>query len=743
MRVRNGSGPVVAGRFVERAVSVGGRRLRLWSLPRDAAAGGLERLATALFELAGAPDRDLTLALVPARENEALVLAAGGGLMVATGPGADWPAELQAARWRTVGEVAARVWIGNRPASGPSAPGGPEHWVRTALPGFLGSRAALRAGLAGDDGGARLEDLLASLGEAAPPRHLARPEASRREADLLRQSAGPLALAAGDRRLGGRAGWVKPLLTAGTLPAEVAAAGGMLPAAAEIAQLGPDRLRWLDGLTSRQAAALPEPAGSGAGLPRSRVVWGSADKAGMPVRPPDLILLVWGDGGGHLENCGCVVNQSGGVARRRAAVRSTRALGLPVVTIDLGSSLAPSFRGQELPLIRLETEMYASAQKAVGLDVWVAGVEELARGAPRLEDLAARAGAHPISATARWRDGSAHGLSASAEVAAGRRRIAVVGLTGPGRAAQRPALAVTAPAARVAWPEAARAAVESTVAAVSRRADLVIVAGQVLEPEARRLAGSGRVDLVLTSATQPVPRDPGPYGPLTGTLPTRDLPPDGFVGHGAVVHAAIQSMGLNRVSLWLGDHEISALAVEEIFLDDHVTADPALAGAVRAFYRGIAEDPALRNAGHPPLAALAEERDPARSYTGSEACRSCHVDETVQWMGTKHAKAMSTLRRRHRHFDPACVSCHVVGYAAAARSGYQTGAPNAAEREDVGCETCHGPGSAHVAARGNPQLIRGNPGPDVCVRCHYGEHDPGFQSSVDERFAAVRHRSTR
>ncbi len=738
-RVRRGGGPVVAGRFEEAVVLAGGRRIRLWSFPGDPAAGGMQRLAQALLELAGAPDRDLTLVLVPPKEGDPMVVAAGAGIMAVTGPGASWPAALQAARWRTVAQVAARVWMGDRPATGPAADAGPERWVRRALPGFLGGRAALRAGLAGDGTGEHLELLLTSLDQAGSPRHLARAGASRGESALLWQAAGPLALADADRKLGCGAGWLKPLLMAGTLPPEIAAVGGTAPAAAEIAELGPDRVRWLEGLTAQQAAALPEPIGSGAGLPRSRISWGSAVGTGRPVRPPDLVLVVWGEGGGHVENCGCVVNQSGGVARRRTAVRATRALGLPVVTIDLGGSLAPVFRGQEAPLLRRETEMYAAAQKAVGLDVWVAGIEELARGPKRMADLAARAGVHPVSATARWADGTAGDFPAWAEVPAGDHRIAVVGLTGPGRAAPRTALAVTAPEAQVAWPQEARAAVEEAVAEAARRASLVIVAGQILEPEARRLAGSGQVDLVLTIATQPVPRDAGPYRSSDGTLPTQDIPPDGFVKRGAVVHAAIQSMGLYRISLWLGDRKISALAVEEIFLDDHVAGDPELAGAIRGFYRRIAADPALRNAGSPPLASLAAERDPARSYAGSEACASCHLGETAQWMGTRHAAAMSTLRRRHRHFDPVCVPCHVVGYAATARGGYQTGSANAAEREDVGCETCHGPGSAHIAARGNPELIRGDPGPEVCARCHHGEHDPGFQGAVEERFAAVRH----
>ena len=733
-----GAGPVVVARCAETVVAAGARRVRLWTFPGDPAGAASERLVEAFARLAGDPDRDLTLALLPLRDGNPMVLAAGAGTVAASGPAPSWPAELRAARWRSIGEAVARAWMGDRPASGPAATAR-ERWLHAALPGFLAGRAVRLAGLGGDGESERLEILLANLDRAASPRHLARPEADRRETALLWQAAGPLALAEADRRLRGGAGgaWVKALLESGALPPGLAGAGDRLPAADEIARLGPDRLRHLDVLIPGQAAPLPEPVASGAGLPRSRVAWGSPDGGAVPARPPDLILVVWAEGQGHVENCGCVINQSGGVARRRAAVHASRALGLPVVTIDLGGSLAPAPRGREEPLLRRETEMYTSSLDATGLDVWVAGVEELSRGPERLAALSARAGAPTISATARWSDGAAGELLPWTSLPAGSAEVAVVGLTGPSRIAQRTALAVTAPAAEVAWPQEAREAVDRAIAEAKRRARLVVVAGQIQEPEARRLARSGQVDLVLTSASQPVPRDPGPYAVMDRRLPTLDLPPNGFAGRGAVIHAAIGSMGLYRVSLWLGSRGVDALALEEMFLDDHVKEDPELAAAIRGFYRRIAADPALRTAGRPPLASLAAERDPARSYLGSEACLSCHLDESAQWMGTAHARAMSTLRRRHRHFDPTCVPCHVVGYASG-RGGYSIGVA-AVAMEDVGCETCHGPGSAH-AASGDPRLVRGKPGPEVCVPCHHGQHDPGFQAAVTERFAEVRHR---
>jgi hypothetical protein len=48
-----------------------------------------------------------------------------------------------------------------------------------------------------------------------------------------------------------------------------------------------------------------------------------------------------------------------------------------------------------------------------------------------------------------------------------------------------------------------------------------------------------------------------------------------------------------------------------------------------------------------------------------------------------------------------------------------------AGREDVGCESCHGPGSLHVEGP-SADNITARPGQDVCVTCHNRENSPHF-----------------
>jgi len=81
-------------------------------------------------------------------------------------------------------------------------------------------------------------------------------------------------------------------------------------------------------------------------------------------------------------------------------------------------------------------------------------------------------------------------------------------------------------------------------------------------------------------------------------------------------------------------------------------------------------------------------------YTGSESCKPCHEYEYEKWSGGAHAHAYATLERVGSQFDPECVVCHVVGmkYESGFVSAEKTG-----HLKNVGCESCHGPGSEHIS----------------------------------------------
>jgi hypothetical protein len=82
------------------------------------------------------------------------------------------------------------------------------------------------------------------------------------------------------------------------------------------------------------------------------------------------------------------------------------------------------------------------------------------------------------------------------------------------------------------------------------------------------------------------------------------------------------------------------------------------------------------------------------TYVGSDRCAPCHAEVYRAWSESPHARAVETLAGAKKDEDPACLTCHTTGYGEL--SGYRgKGTPGHA---GVGCESCHGPGSDHVAA---------------------------------------------
>jgi hypothetical protein len=85
------------------------------------------------------------------------------------------------------------------------------------------------------------------------------------------------------------------------------------------------------------------------------------------------------------------------------------------------------------------------------------------------------------------------------------------------------------------------------------------------------------------------------------------------------------------------------------------------------------------------------------TYLGSDACKRCHEEAYEVWAKSGHSHAYQTLvdarRPSLRQYDPECIVCHTTGF------GYQGGfisAEKTPQLKNVGCESCHGPGSVHA-----------------------------------------------
>ena len=117
----------------------------------------------------------------------------------------------------------------------------------------------------------------------------------------------------------------------------------------------------------------------------------------------------------------------------------------------------------------------------------------------------------------------------------------------------------------------------------------------------------------------------------------------------------------------------------------------------------------LRNMGLDELG-LMNMKHPTDSFVGSEACADCHTEAAAVFEKTPHAHATETLVKLvpPRHFDPECLSCHVTGWEPQEFFPYMSGYMGLEKTPHLtgnGCENCHGPGAAHVAAENGEEEL--------------------------------------
>jgi hypothetical protein len=128
----------------------------------------------------------------------------------------------------------------------------------------------------------------------------------------------------------------------------------------------------------------------------------------------------------------------------------------------------------------------------------------------------------------------------------------------------------------------------------------------------------------------------------------------------------------------------------------------------------------LKSASPPPAP------EPGRAhFVGDGKCAGCHKPAMAFWKTTVHASAWKTLVEGGKQNDYKCVSCHVTGYGEV--GGSSLGHTN--KLRNVQCETCHGPGSVHVAEEGleEPIAVRTITPSSTCTACHSEQHSDTFQ----------------
>jgi hypothetical protein len=459
---------------------------------------------------------------------------------------------------------------------------------------------------------------------------------------------------------------------------------------------------------------------------------------------------------GTLEPCGCTSDPLGDIARLAALVRQADRERAGAVLLLDGGNL--SFPPGELPARKAETaelraRFLADELGKLHLGGSAIGEADLVRGPDEVvpKRLAANAPGAPFAEPSRLHT-------------VGGVRIGVFGVAPPN--------VLRAAGARPSDPVEAARAEAATLR--SRGAEVIVALTTMDRPAARQLARQPGIDLVVLGAGVPdgLPRaekvEGGGYLVAAAEelqrigrieLVLRGGAPAGLVDAGGPNAAKLRKAELERTMATLdaqlarwkepqGDggafvarkrRERDALAAELAGLKLDAWTPPAtgsyFTNELIALRRTLPRDAALAAAMHRLDAAvgavnlkLAEPppaAEPGRArFVGDAACAKCHKPALAFWRKTVHAHAWKTLVDGGKQNDLECVGCHVTGYGEVGGSslGHTKGL------ESVQCETCHGPGSLHVAEEGldEPTTLRASIGDGVCLRCHTEKHSDTF-----------------
>lgn len=427
---------------------------------------------------------------------------------------------------------------------------------------------------------------------------------------------------------------------------------------------------------------------------------------------PKAAFVLSGETDGYIEPCGCagLENMKGGLGRRHDLVNQLRAKGWPVASLDVGGQVKRTGHQQEAKFRATLGGLWKLEYLAVGF-----GAKDLRLPAGDLASLATEKQSSFVSANV--------GLFAIDADLTPKYRVTKVGAVRVGvTAIVGDSLQKKVDNSEIAFAPAAKA-LEAIVPKLKQEADYLILLAHATPAESAALAKQfPDFQLVVTAGGADEP--PAQPGLIEGTKT-----PLIEVGH----------KGMFVSVLGLFDDPQQPWRYQRVPLDKRFKVTPEMKQVMADYQQH------LKVLGFKQLGLKPTEHPSGRKFVGSAACNECHTKAAAVWENTPHAHALDTLVHLDppRHFDPECLSCHVVGWRPQAFDAYTSGyvsLEKTAQLQHVGCENCHGPGSAHVAAEngeGKPSdadlkklreqmVLKLENAERTCLECHDLDNSPSF-----------------
>lgn len=422
---------------------------------------------------------------------------------------------------------------------------------------------------------------------------------------------------------------------------------------------------------------------------------------------PDVAIVISGEQDGYIEPCGCAgkENQKGGLSRRHTLFKYLKdKQDWELVPLDLGG-LVKRFG----PQTDIKFHSTLDGMRIMGYDVVALGPGDLRLPEGELlaeQDTFVSANVNVLIPLPRYK-----------VIERGGRKIGVTAVFGKSYQAQINNAAVEF----LPLDESLELVVHKLQE--TEKCDFLVLLSHAPKDESLELAKRfPQFRVVVTAGGAPEP-------------PPRPVPIDG--SDRWLVEIGHKGMYVGVIGLFDGGEEqvrYELVPLDARFEDSHDMIQ------VLANYQGL-----LKSLGLEGLEVRTQSHPSGHKFVGSNQCAACHSAATKVFEQTPHAHALDTLVKLdpQRHFDPECLSCHVTGWEPQRFFPFTGGYLDLEKTPNLqhnGCENCHGPGSAHVAAEtGETQVNDGQreslrdalrmtleQAEKKCQECHDLDNSPHF-----------------
>ncbi len=437
-----------------------------------------------------------------------------------------------------------------------------------------------------------------------------------------------------------------------------------------------------------------EPPRTGSGAPAQQYQFKSGEQLFANWPKPDVALVISGQMHGYLQPCGCSEPQFGGLARRYNFIKSlTRDRGWNVALADVGDLAQASG-----PEAVMKYKCAMRALKEMGYTAITFGKNEMGLGLVDLlgEYCLNESKPRVLAANLANRDTVFNDMVGTGIVSNGPGlKIGFIGIVDKNL--------LGFPDANVKLEDNVNQAVMAAMAEKAfheARPDLLVLLFQGTLEDARRIAQSTKIPR-FDAIVIPWPDEEAKGEPIK-------------VGNTLIFSAGQRGRSISVLGVYRTNnpaqpfnfrYELVVIGPQYETPKGEDASNPIHA-LLQEYAQSVKSKDMLAKFSKYPSKHTTQIQLPGSKYVGTDKCKQCHEAAYDVWSKSAHAHAYDSLvtkavRPTLRQFDGECVRCHVTGFSY--ESGF-TSLDQTPKLINVGCESCHGPGSDHVKNPNNAKI---------------------------------------